>query len=368
MAIARFISAMLLLAAAISHLNLALANEVDPRVVLAERLTAAGVRGNGIYIAPTDMTITRIDGTPTFDEPIYNIVPSVGIERSYEMKNCTDRISSHSFDFTYTTMKGSSITTTNSIATSDTKSLSATFQIEMGPLLNASLTGTHSITEQITYSKAETVNRSESVSITQRYTINATPKKSTLATLSSIQYQIRVPWRIEGIVEAALRQGSHQVAYNPLAFIQWVPFASTVLDAGKRTLVSTGYVDVFIATDGKFAQYERELSPGECNSPHDIVVSQGGRDFRDAFLSSGSISKKVSPDLLKLLKSTPSFFGKGTHQCQSRTSIGHKCESSGFAYVDCIAAFNALKADDCCPRTPDEGVSIDFMMNYCLPM
>lgn len=55
----------------------------------------------------------------------------------------------------------------------------------------------------------------------------------------------------------------------------------------------------------------------------------------------------------------------GEHQCQSVTSLGHKCETLGVNFTDCHHAFMKLKQDDCCSSTRHGGVSIGFKLTYC---
>lgn len=59
------------------------------------------------------------------------------------------------------------------------------------------------------------------------------------------------------------------------------------------------------------------------------------------------------------------FRAKGTHQCQSHTSIGHKCSVFGTNYTSCDEAQRKLAMSDCCPKTKDKGTSIDFQMGTC---
>lgn len=51
---------------------------------------------------------------------------------------------------------------------------------------------------------------------------------------------------------------------------------------------------------------------------------------------------------------TPHFSAKGTHQCQSKTAIGHTCEVEG-EFTDCDEAYQELKMEACCSTTKDEG-------------
>ena len=59
------------------------------------------------------------------------------------------------------------------------------------------------------------------------------------------------------------------------------------------------------------------------------------------------------------------FRAEGEHQCQSRTSIGHKCVVAGTGYTSCDEARRKLTRRDCCPRTKDKGNSINFRINTC---
>jgi hypothetical protein len=60
------------------------------------------------------------------------------------------------------------------------------------------------------------------------------------------------------------------------------------------------------------------------------------------------------------------FYAKGTHTCQSRTRLGHKCEVRG-QYTSCHDAGNSLKLDDCCANTKEGGTSIKFSLDACSP-
>ena len=62
------------------------------------------------------------------------------------------------------------------------------------------------------------------------------------------------------------------------------------------------------------------------------------------------------------------FRATGEHQCQSRSSIGHKCEVSGNRFHDCKDAYFSLKNEDCCGSTEGGGTSIDFKMGVCSPI
>lgn len=64
---------------------------------------------------------------------------------------------------------------------------------------------------------------------------------------------------------------------------------------------------------------------------------------------------------------TPHFRAGGTHQCQSSTSIGHKCKVEG-EFHDCDEAYRKLKMEDCCGNTKEGGGSIGFTLDYCSPL
>jgi hypothetical protein len=63
---------------------------------------------------------------------------------------------------------------------------------------------------------------------------------------------------------------------------------------------------------------------------------------------------------------TPHFHANGTHQCQSKTSIGHTCEVEG-EFTDCDEAYQKLKMNDCCSHTKEGGASSGFTMGSCMP-
>ncbi|SDG70227.1 hypothetical protein SAMN05216338_1002135 [Bradyrhizobium sp. Rc2d] len=59
------------------------------------------------------------------------------------------------------------------------------------------------------------------------------------------------------------------------------------------------------------------------------------------------------------------FRAYGEHTCQSRQSLGHKCDVMGTSITDCNKAYYDLKRDDCCRRSKDGGVSINFKLTKC---
>jgi hypothetical protein len=65
-------------------------------------------------------------------------------------------------------------------------------------------------------------------------------------------------------------------------------------------------------------------------------------------------------------QNTPTFHAKGTHMCQSKTSIGHECIVEG-DFNDCDEAYQKLKMQDCCSKTKDGGASSGFTLNSCIP-
>ena len=71
-------------------------------------------------------------------------------------------------------------------------------------------------------------------------------------------------------------------------------------------------------------------------------------------------------DQIAAQQNTPSFYAKGTHQCQSKTSIGHTCKVDGY-FNDCDEAFRKLKMQDCCPNSKYGGNSTDFTLDSCTP-
>lgn len=56
---------------------------------------------------------------------------------------------------------------------------------------------------------------------------------------------------------------------------------------------------------------------------------------------------------------------RGQHQCQSDSSLGHRCEVLGVNFTDCNQAALKLKREDCCSGSRHGGVSIGFKMTYC---
>ena len=77
-----------------------------------------------------------------------------------------------------------------------------------------------------------------------------------------------------------------------------------------------------------------------------------------------SLTQAVIP--LVVTQETPHFHAKGTHKCQSTTSIGHTCEVEGES-VDCNEAYYKLKMQDCCSQTKEGGSSIGFAIDSCVP-
>jgi hypothetical protein len=69
---------------------------------------------------------------------------------------------------------------------------------------------------------------------------------------------------------------------------------------------------------------------------------------------------------ITLAQHTPHFHAKGTHQCQSKTSIGHTCVVEG-EFLDCDEAYHKLKMDDCCGQTKEGGASSGFTLDSCVP-
>jgi hypothetical protein len=65
-------------------------------------------------------------------------------------------------------------------------------------------------------------------------------------------------------------------------------------------------------------------------------------------------------------QNTPTFHAKGTHTCQSKTSIGHECVVEG-DFNDCDEAYHKLKMQDCCSSTKEGGATSGFVLNYCYP-
>ncbi|SDX61517.1 hypothetical protein [Nitrosomonas oligotropha] len=59
------------------------------------------------------------------------------------------------------------------------------------------------------------------------------------------------------------------------------------------------------------------------------------------------------------------FFARGEHTCQSRSSIGHKCEVRGSGFFDCNEAEYDLRNKSCCSSTPKGGSSIGFRITKC---
>lgn len=55
----------------------------------------------------------------------------------------------------------------------------------------------------------------------------------------------------------------------------------------------------------------------------------------------------------------------GEHQCQSETSIGHRCKNLGVNFKDCNQAFFLLQKDDCCRGSEYGGRSINFKLTSC---
>ena len=73
-----------------------------------------------------------------------------------------------------------------------------------------------------------------------------------------------------------------------------------------------------------------------------------------------------SKAIARTQQNTPTFHAKGTHTCQSSTSIGHECIVEG-DFNDCDEAYHKLKMQDCCSSTKEGGASSGFVLNYCYP-
>lgn len=80
-------------------------------------------------------------------------------------------------------------------------------------------------------------------------------------------------------------------------------------------------------------------------------------------VASASRAPKAGP---RTGQNTPSFHAKGTHMCQSKTSIGHECVVEG-DFNDCDEAYHKLKMQDCCSTTKEGGASSGFTLNSCVP-
>jgi len=59
------------------------------------------------------------------------------------------------------------------------------------------------------------------------------------------------------------------------------------------------------------------------------------------------------------------YRAEGEHQCQSHSSLGHRCETVGINFTDCNNAFLKLQRQDCCGTSRYGGVSIGFRMTRC---
>jgi hypothetical protein len=86
-------------------------------------------------------------------------------------------------------------------------------------------------------------------------------------------------------------------------------------------------------------------------------------DWRNADRS--GLSVREDCDDVELKTGYRQFRAVGEHTCWSTRSVGHKCTNFGVSYTDCQAAFYALKAEDCCPRTEFGGGSVDFKLTSC---
>jgi hypothetical protein len=96
-----------------------------------------------------------------------------------------------------------------------------------------------------------------------------------------------------------------------------------------------------------------------------VTLAQAENDHRRDFQADRNGLNRA---LLKRIQETPQFHARGTHQCQSKTDIGHKCKVEGWSYHDCDQAFHELQQDDCCPSTKEGGGSIGFTLDFCSPI
>ena len=292
-------------------------------------------------------------------------------------RNCSSVTQTRSVTLSVNYTRGSSVTIARNITNGGQVGMTLTY---MGSGVNASVTRSISLAKTTVQTEQESLAKSESV------TQPIAPMTELWASLRVVERNHSVPFTARVVVDAPVSGNAAGISK-----------ASQVLEESQRAFVVSGVLSILDSSDAVLDVHDRPLSKEECSREGEDVdevsmekvphrpammapsLHTGEGDAlpvvyspRVSFPSDGAAEQffaKLEEEgrYLGVESATPSFLAGGTHQCQSRTSLGHTCQVSGAAYTDCNQAYFSLRAQDCCPATPSGGTSIGFWVDYCVP-
>lgn len=338
---------------------------------------------------------------------------------TFAFENCTT--SERTIAKTMTVHKSSYVeaSITNAVETKEDTSLSFGTSNNLPFSLNANLAKT--ITMSLTHQN--TVRKEASEDVTWNETRSVKPGKRLVVSASLIgnisRYSFTAPIVVAGIIRVT-RLTIRQIADPSIGIINYIHipvtndfnlvtlfpsevdrtfFAKGFIDNGSHDDIRINYSEKSIdkndpsicpslfmtsrENDGLFSAQSMNQSEISSNGEliavsenkfptntssadtiNKIIETQIASHKTETNLPHWTVNKDVSTTALEgnIIRQ---FFARGEHQCQSDTSIGHKCEVRGSGYFDCNQAEANLRRKSCCATSQKGGSSIGFKLTKC---